>query len=724
MKNSPTRRRYSDFLKQIRGMADMPVPESAKLFMSGKLARAIEIAEVRDQLLPEGCSDLREFFEKKDPAFIAAWARFVKAIPTPEFNPYKQYVGAAWHVPTETEAKLSHTVELYLDEPDAKRNIVVVGNKGSGKTASQNLWLSEFNAGLEARNVFWVRCDAAKLFEVWTKIRVAEKLGEISPEIIDLVGISEYFDMQLVYVFAKYCLHEDRAFLRDILNGLKEDDIAFDMPAGYGEAAETERQSVHAFITGTVARELSAHERSRPKESYMLHLLEVGSKSRGRERRRWRACSRRLQEFMSGKGIAVMRLLDGVDNVHINDPESQRCYSQMVPLVREFIFSHPPAVRDINIACMRQRTLIDCASGPTLRNTLRHIDMKRIEHVAPKETDVVAQRCKYLLPAGKTQSSDDVAALFSKVNAVNYPWIQMVFHANVRSYLYNCASLVLHLRFRLQHGVLAVAEQILIQRTRNLFLNGRLFLDTISYWHAINNEQGVVVHNPFIGDRTVAAQGDISGWFGLARVRLLEALSQATSAVDNDVLLMHLSNAFKYPENVVKQCVDDARAFGWIDSVETAADSSFGLVISDLGKFVLNELVGNVDALYYFALDASMPHKMIAAGMFPSHRNVAGRTGYRSAAIASTISFLSAALVRDQIERSTFEYARANTVDNGLFVDSPSFLSKAHWRRVSAHILRIIDQFDAEDVREFDQYCKTYRSRFGLSDGSAQLLGD
>lgn len=74
--------------------------------------------------------------------------------------------------------------------------ILHIGEKGSGKTITQNVWLYNYHEELENNNIFWIRLDAAKLEKIWIRS------DALNPEI--RYSVEDYLLGQMLYVFVKH----------------------------------------------------------------------------------------------------------------------------------------------------------------------------------------------------------------------------------------------------------------------------------------------------------------------------------------------------------------------------------------------------------------------------------------------------------------------------------------------------------------------------------------
>lgn len=470
--------RYKDILISIRRLykSTGAVGQFSANYLSGSYQISSDRDETKQNLGERGgLSTLRDYYEINNPTFLTQLSRFESSIPVSDLNPYKPYPDNEFYVPTQSDCQLNVLLQ-YAREPALARNVVVYGNKGSGKTALINHWLYENNADLESNNTFWVRCNAVHLFELWT-------YKEHDPD--RLVTIEEYLDLQLLYVLAKYCLDESRGFLRELFNTLEKNNITFEKVRSLNIPSQVEVTKVTDYLKDHIRREIHQHEK-KPRDSLMLsilapsvhlahedeyinNLVAIGQETRGKERRRWKMCSEAIQKSLVQSGIKILWVVDGVDNIHMNHEWSRPLYDKMIREVRSFV-RRKPTPGYLHLTCMRQKTYLDCMNSPLLPYTKEYAKIREIEHKSPDEDLIIEKRLSGLFGIAR---ANEATKLLAMVSLENKAWIQKIFHGNIRSYLHNCSTLALTLKYRIEQGVTDIATQIKIQRSRNLFLNGR-----------------------------------------------------------------------------------------------------------------------------------------------------------------------------------------------------------------------------------------------------------
>ncbi len=183
------------------------------------LKKPNSIPSIRNKLLIRGQNEIpttsiKEYLNKHDSLEKEIYTKFKSyVLHSDSMNPHvKPYPLREYFVEYKTDGKkLMHLVELedLLNDTAVDDEIIMkivhynrlyggilhVGEKGSGKTFSQNVWLHDNHKKFEENKIFWVRLDAAKLFKLWSTSTL---------ENANLTTVKEYLIGQLLYVFCKH----------------------------------------------------------------------------------------------------------------------------------------------------------------------------------------------------------------------------------------------------------------------------------------------------------------------------------------------------------------------------------------------------------------------------------------------------------------------------------------------------------------------------------------
>jgi len=159
------------------------------IFYKNDIARILDNNEINYDKLQKNKLDLALLNKDERKLFDT----FLKLVNNPSFNPHEEYIGGTYNVDIEENKIL---LDEYWEEISQNKRVLpyfYIGPRGCGKTFLQNNWLDNKKEDMEQQNVFHVRCDVHKIYDA---IRSSKDNGSIK--------ISDYLDMQFLYIFLKY----------------------------------------------------------------------------------------------------------------------------------------------------------------------------------------------------------------------------------------------------------------------------------------------------------------------------------------------------------------------------------------------------------------------------------------------------------------------------------------------------------------------------------------
>lgn len=649
------------------------------------------------------------FLEENEVEFLTSQEDFKSLIDNGSFNPYSDYKLCEYFVKTKT-IKLLDIVYTFKDNPKLIKNVVHIGNKGSGKTALQNIWLKQNNEKLERNNIFWVRCDGHKLYQLWLGFQKELEENDNQYEIIDetndlssltvkrLVDIDEYLDIQFLYVFSKYCMDEKRPFFEKILKNMQNEKPVVDYPVSRNDRT-TQPKLLYSCITDirTTIKKEEVDEGTN--YSYAYKCVMKGSIDTSQlEKRRWIAISKKLQAYFHQHDIWILKIVDGVDNVHINEKSAEPYYKHMLTEAHKFSRRRPKE-KNIHYMALRERTLIDILVGhPIQLDTKLYLEQHSIHHSPACFKEIITQRYAFSKDKHfKTGGLYDQIAR-SIVSSVS-PDVGDQSHNNAREFLHNKLTLISQVYYRIKQlnkRNVNLESHIKTLRPRNRYLNGRLFLNTKRQWGDLNTEPGVCCMNLFYFDLDNYPCMSQNDWVGLCKTRILQMLNK-NSTISEALIINYLSEVLLYPKALVLDDIKHLRAFGMIDS---KYDKAIMYVISKKGRRYLEHVYSDIDTLYYFALDSALPVKFIDNQLVIGHNNsLSTRTFYPSCAITTVTSFAFFLMRKNALEEKDRNEYAGEIYDYLGKVELP--LSD---RSTYAHLListnRLVKSMDASEARK------------------------
>lgn len=675
-----------------------------KRYLCGKHVYPCEAEALNKKLCGENnIIKIDDYLLKHDCDFLKKQNNFRDIIDNKCLNPYKEYQFNKYFVTNETYKELD-IIFKFKNEPVIKSNIMLVGEKGSGKTALQNCWLYRNNNLLEESNIFWVRCDCHKLYNLWLDNEsvfdndyASNANNETETNTDRLVNLAQYIDIQLLYVFAKYLLSEERTLFRTIIKRLKTENPIFNMPVTK-HLHNTQKTNLYdrlSLLNEIITKEESSQESS---WSYAYdRVMRISLETNQIDKNKWLYTSKALQNFFHRNGICILRIVDGADNVHINNSRAKKFYWQMLHQLYKFV-REKPADNYINFVAIRERTYIELLeSNPVIeRSNQESFKRHDVLHQTANIQDVLTNRYNFL--RNDFFSDGDIygriwAAVITKLQPLN---INNIHHNNIRIFLYNKCSLISLVYYRIKQLGHDSAETINTQvdnlSRRNEFLNGRLFLNTRKQWHELNIERGVCCINIFYFNLEEYLCDDENNWLGLCKTRILQLLLKYHNLSKPDIESF-LHKAFEYPVKLIDNNLNDLSAFGYIDT--KLINEEKRITISEKGRYELNITYSDIDTIYYFALDTPIPLTMIHNSFFEAHNNkFDGRTHYPVSSIITSITFILFLINQNAVERKKYKKHLKNTAyqNEGIKLDEISlpFHDKNIYDNLSLEFIRRI----------------------------------
>lgn len=654
----------------------------------------------------DGITRAHDFLIRKEKNFLIDHESFKNLIDSSSFNPKKEYVLENYFIKPNTFEEMN-IIFNFFDVPVLKRNIVIIGDKGSGKTAAQNMWLYQNDKEIEDRKIFWVRCDCKRLYDQWLhhKEEVEEKLQKIkNPDKTELnepvepdslVSINEYLSIQLLYIFAKYCKDETHTFFSGVYHLIKEKNVSFNLPISRNHHEVKEQHSLYKWINESNKMIISHEFNQEEKEenySYATHeVMKNSLNTKQLYKRKWIAASKSLESFLLSNGYKILKILDGVDNIHINNDESKSYYNLMISYSSEFL-KIKPKEGVVNLLAFRNRTYIDSCNYPFQHDPSDFIDTHKIAITPPDIKSIFLKRYTYA-----TNKAFPEGDLYDKIASKVIEHIgddkSFIHHNNIRSMLYNKMSLICLTYYRLlQMGTAEITDKNIISTVkslekRNYFLNGRLYLETINNWHELNHELGLCSMNIF-SNTYRPTQSKQTKTEILCKTRILQLLDTHPIVYNNE-LIDFLKELFSYSEQLINNCLDDLRAFGMIDS---GHNEDYYFEIHQKGKNYLLDSYTCQDSLFFFALDTLSPEIFIKRGFFRSHNNkIFRRSMYPSSAIITISNFILYLNYLNNVEKE-FYMKNIKRNSNSFNIKLKSIELPFHKRENLKHILDAVSR--------------------------------
>lgn len=604
-----------------------------------------------------------EYLNKQDPNEVKFFKRIQDQIPLMgslnphrKPDPYSEYV-----IKKIDNRQLKHINDLeqllvcgengkleLVEQVEASHGILHIGEKGSGKTLSQNIWLYYNNEKLEKNNIFWVRLDAAKLKQIWDKSTDLNNKRLITPE--------QYLLGQMVYVFCKHFRKEFTNNYSPLLGKIAESLRSSPINCIKNSSEIETRYEMETHGSNHEKFKFIAHE-VRKKDTiydFLIYLEEAIAiyegtyKNDGKERKDdsekhdtsrsylvdkvlidnqnnigkndtqslivWDTIGRILRDFILENGYYLFYIIDGIDNLPFFLKEKRRGYmDKLLNLLYEFPLKKSNSILSKNelLLISLRNTTLETLKQLQYKNYTDTIYFKNINkfHVIRQETNNLAKhifekRIDYMLKNTpyKTCFMAKVLQVIKDNHSIPN---EKRWNSNFRCFLHNHINLAKLITFKYYFANrphnFDIQEQIEIYEDDNFFLNGELFVDN-EYKRILSNEGGNCFN--ILGyDETIDHKPE---YFIYTRI-----LQLIKSKMDIDSIeIIEIMKIFGISSDDSKNAIDRLISAGMI-TPHSYRSHKVKFKITTKGEFTLGKFYSNIHYLYYACLDTKLPLEVI-----------------------------------------------------------------------------------------------------------------
>jgi len=547
--------------------------------------------------------------------------------------------------------------------------IIYIGNRGSGKTLSQNCWIHKNNKELEKNNIFWVRCDAAKLYRMWLKPEF-----QSTPD-TRLVTIEQYLTVQLLYVFIKH--HPDSELIKEIVR-----EIINNKPTYMHRRSRKDHTMTHSNIDDGLKKmeRIVSSENGKPRDfSYAIFLMEQYQKPDNFYHLAWEewiSLSNALEQYMLTHNYKIFKIIDGVDNIEFYDKKSLKFFKLMMRQVA-FIIANKSSKGIVHMIVARPESYshlksTDISTEPYQYDT----QIKKIVHQYPNIQELKTLRIKYIksvfneIPKknNKHQINPDYLEVLEKTFLKEPPNenFEIMYNGDIRLYLYGLLSLSLQIYYRACQ-IKQKLDNNLFNKLYNLFYDRNKLLDGRLFLNSKNEEtstlyQGRYMFNPFYFDTSkyyVKKEDNKKQWPGLCSVRIFQTIKHTNCQVEKSIISF-LNNEFGYKKDYISRCFIMLQNYGIIKATSDNALRTIKYQITSKGETFFDFIFSRFDILYYLALDTPLPKSFYTSHSVLSHTNkvyyadnysIPTPSEYISSSLITTYHFIKLITSIDHYER-------------------------------------------------------------------------
>lgn len=605
-------------------------------------------------------------------------------------NPFKPFFADK----DSNDKTLSHLQQLYdLLEKDENTgninlvdygNILHIGEKGSGKTLSQNVWLYDKNDILEKNKIFWVRLDATKIIQIWKDGNASFGTDDflITPEI--------YFLGQLVYVFIKHFQKEFSNLYSELfgeiadklkngtrnnlqnINSFKTETITkayahainIDTLAvtRYAKSQNIETiidflkhfEHITAVSEGTYDEngETRRYDKERKyKDSFLVEYVFLDSQKKKKQTELfsvWISIAKILQEFILNNDYKLFYIIDGLDNINFYYKEKENYIDKLLHLLLEFPLKigHKNELLLISLRDTTYSRLKEIGGENFYYDRQHHRNLYTFHIIRQQTRDVLKyileKRINYIFSEYTAKSDCFMAKVLKTINESQKVGDKMlegeIWHYNTRGFLFNYSNLAKYITFKYyfaktkQFSYFDIGRQISIYKDINLLLNGQLYVCEKA--RLPNTNEGTIFINLF--GYTINEDEKPPYFIYTYILLLLKNRESIPMEKIQDILL-----CFGISEIDCKYCVDKLVSSGMLKQKFSSDVNCMKHEITNKGKLALQKFYNDIHFLYYTALDTKVPEKVLKSfRIAPNNLNTDEKRNYPLCCVITGIKFL------------------------------------------------------------------------------------
>lgn len=651
--------------------------------------------------------------KKESKKIISQYTVFKESIKNLSFNPKKEYIPKQFFENNKINMKSMDLIfELLNNKGAIRTNLYFMGEKGCGKTLTQNVWLEKNNRELENNKVFWVRCDAHKLYNLWK-----DKKGNFKEEY--LISIDDYISLQFLYVFAKYSFFDNREFFKIALSIIEnaEEEVVYKKSKNNDSDEESEKHSVLKKFLELVniiklrenySKKEKNYKGQVDKKNYSYMLDEIMYNGQTENRRaiiNLKRLSKKIQEILVKEKYKFLFIVDGIDNIELSRKVgSQQLYTHMVNQVGDFIEDEFNS-NFVKVAFGREKTFKDIFYSTGIRQSVPDGNPPEViffKFVALQK--IIVKRYEYLRKLTSFRKSRTIfARVIRKIynNKKIFTNIEPYknsesYHNNARSFLYNICELAMLISFRYyqipsrRRISFNVQDHLNKYLIRNRYLNGYLYLDYKINAADIEEKMGKYMFNIFHFESK-------NLWEGLCTTRILQYLMKYNIESENKLINI-MKEDFSYSEVNIIDSIEKLRNFGAIDTVLDTSKFELEYRINKKGIYAYKEIFSEIDVLYILALDTQFPECFFENNFVKAHNNSLNViTGYYTSVFATIVSFIIFIICMEKREKKKY----SNTKINYSSVYSLPFNDKKLKHGLFKNLTKAFEKSEVEESLNF-----------------------
>lgn len=632
-------------------------------------------------------------------------------------NPQKPYVPLYYFVDNNIPNNIKEAINDYISNSLTKR-ILQIGNKGSGKTITQNVFLHQENKWLEDNKIIWIRCDVHKIYQYLT----LRNFKDLKSKNSKTNFIHDYLKIQLVYVFCKKW--KENTFFNEIFKLLEKDDYIVKIQEDRSGDVFVDKLAIdviNKFYANIKNREQNVSSFSYGYDVIFNESIESNVKKAFNQ---WIQFSNALQKYLTDKNYHILWIVDGVDNVDYTKKSGSDIFDLLVHEIALLLKKKLPFQNQLLWVAMRPRTLIEVNNvigfqqdTSNFLNQFLIVEINNNKSSSNILNEIFERRISYILSKINLDKKDNNKSIEVLNNIlktiinkdIGDKNILEKYHNNIRLYLYNRVGLLKLVYFRylqldkpINFNLSNQCDHLI---PRSYFLNNRLFLRSERGFQVNNGDFCYNIFNiPF------AFIVFEKRWPILLSTRIIQYyLYYKDSYKSIKSCVKYLNKYFNFDKMLIKFVINVLREFGMLDAIKYevfgAEKNKLLLKISEKCIYIYNLIYSDIDVIYINSLDTHLPDFIINNNkVFDSYSNKLNTvTDYEYNCVKSVLSFLRYLIYINKVEESKCINMGLPQSDFNKIFGLPIHKNKNKYLK---QINKYLSFFSKEKLLEFEEILK------------------
>ncbi len=402
-------------------------------------------------------------------------------------------------------------------------------------------------------------------------------------------------------------------------------------------------------------------------KAILLKISEEINTSNKRTTDIWLKVSRYIQEKILRNNYKILKIIDGIDNIIIQDSQKDRAFFETK--IQEVLnIMEATSQRNIfYLISLRNDTFEEIetkiTAGYELNSNQREIPYDSIEHKNPNDniTEIINKRHKVIEKVYSEFFNNSIyAKILNKVFTTSQINDDLININNIRMILRHYLFLSLQINFEFYRRKISSFNQSNYNKfyyrvfKETFFLRNKLYVDTGNGVMGIAEDKYKVFPNIFF------SKTENSFWNGLCRIRILQLLKN--DIYSKEEIINQLSCL--YDKEFIESQIDRILAYNLIEtkcefnlkerkkeknndniSKENLNIKEIKYKISYKGKYLLDLINYDLNILYYLSLDTNIPKNLyeyddIYRSVFKRTEGLPKNTGYSNSIIKTVFTFV------------------------------------------------------------------------------------